>query len=43
MALEVTGVIENILPLEKGQSKDGKQWQKQIFLLKTDEQYNNLY
>jgi len=43
MALEVTGIIENILPLEKGQSKDGKQWQKQSFLLKTAEQYNNLY
>ena len=43
LALEVTGVIENILPLEKGQTKDGKEWKKQSFLLKTDEQYSNLY
>ena len=39
----VTGVIEKILPLEKGQSKEGKEWQKQLFLIKTNEQYNNLY
>jgi hypothetical protein len=43
MALEVTGLIENILPLETGQSKDGKEWHKQSFLVKTEEQYNNLY
>ena len=43
MALEVTGVIEKILPLETGTTKDGKEWKKQNFLLKTDEQYNNLY
>ena len=41
--MEVTGTIQEIFPLETGETKTGKQWQKQSFLLKTDEQYNNLY
>ena len=43
MALEVTGIIEKILDLEKGTTAAGKEWQKQNFILKTDSEYNNVY
>lgn len=44
MALEVKGVIEKILEVQKGAKKDGSgDWEKQLFLLRTQEQYNNLY
>lgn len=43
MELSVTGVIEKILPQKTGQTKDGKEWVKQDFLVRTDDQYNNLY
>ena len=44
MALEIKGVIEKILEVQKGAKKDGSgDWEKQSFLVRTQEQYNNLY
>ena len=43
MSLEVTGTIKRFLPIEIGVTKDGKEWQKQLFTVQTDAQYNNLY
>lgn len=43
MALEVVGKIKEVLDKKSGESKSGKSWVKQEFLVKTDEQYNNLY
>jgi Domain of unknown function (DUF3127) len=44
MALEITGTITNILDVQTGQKKDGSgTWEKQLFLVETKEQYNNLY
>ena len=42
--MKVTGKIENILETLTGTSKaTGKEWKKTSFVLKTDEEYNNLY
>mgnify|MGYP001006956209 FL=1 len=41
--MEVTGKLEKFLPIQKGTKKDGGEWQKQSFLVKTTEEYNNLY
>jgi hypothetical protein len=41
--MKVTGKIEKILDTATGTSKAGKEWKKTSFLLKTDEEYNNLY
>ena len=41
--LQVEGVITDILSVEKGTTKAGKEWSKQLFLLKKDSEYNNLY
>jgi len=44
MALEVKGIIEKILEVQTGEKKDGSgQWEKQQFIVRTQEQYNNLY
>lgn len=44
MALEVKGTIEKILDVQKGEKKDGSgQWENQLFTLRTQEKYNNLY
>lgn len=44
MALEITGTIENILEVQTGEKKDGSgQWEKQLFTVRTQAQYNNLY
>lgn len=40
MSLEVTGRISKILTLETGQSKAGKEWKKQGFVVDTGAQYN---
>ncbi len=40
---KINGKIEQIKDVQKGQSKDGKQWQKQEFVVKTDDKYNNTY
>ena len=42
--MEITGKITKVLDKETGRKKDGSgEWVKQSFVLKTDEQYNNLY
>lgn len=43
MSLEVQGKLEKFLPVQKGTKKDGGEWQKQLFLVRTTEEYNNLY
>ena len=43
MSLEITGKLEKFLDVEKGTSKAGKEWSKQSFLVRTTEEYNNLY
>lgn len=44
MSLEITGILEEILPIETGEKKDGSgTWSKQNFLVRTAEEYNNLY
>lgn len=40
MSLNVKGTIKEILKLQKGKSKDGKKWQKQLFILDTGAEYN---
>lgn len=39
MALSVKGKIEQILKPESGVSKAGKEWNKQEFVIETDDQY----
>jgi hypothetical protein len=41
--MKVTGKIEKILEVQTGESKAGKAWKKVTFVLKTEEEYNNLY
>ena len=41
--LKITGNITKILPIQKGTSKAGKEWQKLNFLVQTDDEYNNVY
>ncbi len=41
--MKVTGKIENILDTQTGTSKAGKEWKKTSFVVKTDDEYNNLY
>ena len=42
--MKITGKIENNLETQTGISKtNGKEWKKTSFLVKTDEEYNNLY
>ena len=41
--MKVKGKIQNILDTKSGTTKAGKQWKKTSFLVKTDEEYNNLY
>ncbi len=44
MALEVKGIIKEILEVQTGEKKDGSgQWEKQSFLVDSGTQYNNLY
>ena len=40
--LQKTGVITEILPVEKGTSKAGKDWQKQSFVIDAQSEYNNI-
>jgi hypothetical protein len=37
--MEIQGVLKQILPLESGESKSGKAWQKQTIIVETDGQY----
>ena len=41
--MEVTGKVEKILPVISGETKKGDTWQKQTFVIRTSEEYNNLY
>ncbi len=41
--MKVTGVITKILDIESGESKAGKKWLKNTFILETSEDYNNVY
>jgi hypothetical protein len=43
MSLEITGKLEKFLDVESGTSKAGKEWKKQSFIVRTEEEYNNLY
>lgn len=40
--LKVTGKIEELLPVESGVSKAGKDWKKQNFVVNTGDEYNPL-
>ena len=40
MSLGIKGKITKRLPIEKGTSKAGKEWQKQSFVIDTSAQYN---
>jgi len=39
--MEITGIIEKVLPLEAGITKAGKDWQKQNFIVANNEGYND--
>ena len=41
--MKVTGKIENILQTQTGTTKAGKEWKKTSFVVKTNDEYNNLY
>ena len=41
--MKVTGKIENILQTQTGTTKARKQWKKTSFVVKTNDEYNNLY
>ena len=40
---ETSGKLEKFLPVESGTSKAGKEWKKQSFIVKTEDEYNNTY
>lgn len=42
MSNKVTGEIIDILPIQKGTSKAGKDWQKLTFAIDTKQEYNNI-
>ncbi len=42
MSLEITGRITQVLSMESGQSKAGKEWRKQSFVLDSGAQFNPL-
>lgn len=39
MSLEVKGQLQQILPIQSGTSKAGKEWSKQEFVIETEEQF----
>ncbi|MCL3780638.1 DUF3127 domain-containing protein [Prolixibacteraceae bacterium JC049] len=39
MSLQISGQIIQILPVQSGVSKAGKEWQKQEFVIETEEQF----
>ena len=41
--MEITGEITKVLDVQKGTSKAGKEWVKQLFVVTTKDEYNNLY
>ena len=40
MSLEITGIIEKVLPLESGVTKVGTNWQKQNFIVTNNDGYD---
>ena len=40
--MEIQSTLKQILPLESGESKNGKQWQKQTIIVETQESYPKL-
>jgi hypothetical protein len=40
--MELQGTLKQILPLESGESKSGKTWQKQTIIVETQETYPKL-
>jgi hypothetical protein len=40
--MEIQGILKQILPLESGESKSGKAWQKQTIIVETQETYPKL-
>ena len=40
--MEIQGTLKQILPLESGESKSGKAWQKQTIIVETQETYPKL-
>ena len=40
--MEIQGTLKQILPLESGESKSGKTWQKQTIVVETQETYPKL-
>jgi len=40
--MEIQGTLKQILPLESGESKSGKAWQKQTIVVETAETYPKL-
>jgi len=40
MSLSIKGNVSNILPVESGTSKAGKEWKKQGFIINTGAQFN---
>ena len=41
--LKIKGTINKVLEVQKGETKDGKEWQKVEFIVHTDSEYNNKY
>lgn len=39
MSMDVKGRVEQILPVQSGTSKAGKEWSKQEFIIETEEQF----
>lgn len=39
MSLEINGKITDVLPVQSGTSKAGREWQKQEFVIETDDQF----
>jgi len=39
MSLQINGVIKTVLPLEKGTTKAGTEWQKQSFIVANNDGY----
>jgi hypothetical protein len=37
--MELKGLIKKVLPLESGKTKDGKDWQKQLFVVSNNDGY----
>ncbi len=40
--MEIQGILKQILPLESGETKSGKAWQKQTIIVETQETYPKL-